>query len=143
MRSSVAARRYARRIVPLLLFHLVMVGMVAVRLAGPRPPGAAVAGLLAVLAALPVVALVWATRSYAAEEADAFQRSVQVEALLWAIGVTFGIATAWGVLEGAGLVPRVPSYFAFSVFCIVVASVHLARRLVGGPALGVEPPSTR
>ena len=123
-----AGRRYLRRGGAALLAYVVASGLLAVWSAGPRPPRSLLLYPLAIAPALPVLAAVVATSRYFREEADELQRAIQIEALLWAVGVTFGVATVWGFLEPLAHAPVVPSYFAFAVFCSVVVSVQLARR---------------
>ena len=123
--STPALRRYARRAGLALGAYVVSALAVAGWAAGS--PGI-VRGLLALAPALPVLAAVVATSRYVAEEAEPLQRAIQTEAMLWAVGVTFTIATAWGLLEPLAGAPHVPSYTAFAVFSSVVAAVQLARR---------------
>ena len=123
--TTPALRRYARRAGAALGAYVVAALAVAIWAGGS--PGI-VRALLAVAPALPVLAAVVATSRYVAEEAEPLQRAIQIEALIWAIGVTFTIATAWGLLEPLAGAPPVPSYAAFAVFSSVVAAVQLARR---------------
>ena len=67
---------------------------------------------------------------YLVEETDEYLRARQVEAVLWASGLTLAATTVWGFLEAAGAAPHAPAYDAFIVFCVCLGLVQGARRLV-------------
>ena len=123
-----AGGRYLRRGGAALLVYVAASGLLAVWIASSRPPRSLLLYPLAIAPGLPVLAAVAATSRYFVEEADPLQRVIQIEALLWAVGVTFCVATVWGFLEPLAHAPAVPSYSAFAVFCSVVVSVQMARR---------------
>jgi hypothetical protein len=37
--------------------------------------------------------------------------------MLWGIGITLALATVWGFLENADLVPHLSSFLMFPLFC--------------------------
>ena len=127
--ATPAASRYVRRAALALAVYLALTIAVALWARGGPSAGAVLRCVAALAPGVPVLAAVVATGRYFAEEVDPLQRTIQVEALLWAVGVTFGVATVWGFLEPLAGAPHVPSYCAFLVFCSVVGSVQLARRL--------------
>jgi hypothetical protein len=85
---------------------------------------------LAVLPAIPVVAMVAAIGLYFREETDEFERAVRTENALWATGATLAIATVWGFAEMLAGAPRVDSYIWFPVWalCGQTAEFFVRRR---------------
>ncbi|NGM52039.1 hypothetical protein G5B46_20705 [Caulobacter sp. 602-2] len=88
-------------------------------------------GALGYAAALaPVIALVAAFASlglYVLRETDELLRRITVESLLWALGATLSLATAWGVLEAFGKAPHLQLWVVAPVFAVVFG---LAQGLV-------------
>jgi hypothetical protein len=76
----------------------------------PSAPGYA----LAVLPALPIIAIFVLVGRYLIEEQDEYLRMRMVRQILWATGLTLAATTLWGFLEDAGL-PHVPMFYV-SVF---------------------------
>jgi hypothetical protein len=54
---------------------------------------------LAVLPALPLLAVLGITGMYLMEEPDEFERTVVVQSMLWAMGGVLGLTSVWGFLE--------------------------------------------
>ena len=50
-----------------------------------------------------------------------------VGGILWGAGVTLSAATVWGFLENADLIPHMPAFMWFPVFC---GSMGLAQPIV-------------
>ncbi len=125
---SSAGHRYLRRGGGALLAHVLTVVPAAIWAGRSSPPHGPLIWPITLASGLAVLAAVVATHHYLKEETDRLQRAIQIEALIWAIGVTFGVATVWGLLEPLARVPAVPSYCAFAVFSSVAISVQLARR---------------
>jgi hypothetical protein len=115
-KMSPAARRYMKRFIPtMLLYVLVLVGSIlAIKRLHPEGP---LLWLLAVAPALPILAVIWVMGRYLVEETDEFLRAMAVQAMLWGIGVTLALATVWGFLENADLVPHLSSFLMFPIFC--------------------------
>jgi hypothetical protein len=80
-------------------------------------PNGALLWLLGVAPAIPVIGVIAAMGLYIMEETDEFLRLVLVQSMLWGIGVTLALCTAWGFLENVGVVPHFPLYLVFAVFC--------------------------
>jgi hypothetical protein len=62
------------------------------------PPSAVLAGLLSVIALVPIVLAVWIAGSYLKAEPDEFVRMLLVRALLWGFAVTMAGDAILGVL---------------------------------------------
>lgn len=119
-----AKYRYDGRIIAILSIWAPMVFLniwIGRHLAG------AMAYLFATLLALPVIGLIVAFGFYLAEETDEFQRNVQVQSLLWAIGTTFVVTTFWGFLELFGLAQH---FNPFNVFLLFLFSKGISGALV-------------
>ena len=114
--TNVAAQRYLRRFIPLMALYVVTVLGVSwwFRMGGPdgwlRWP-------VAVLPALPIVGVIVVMGRFIVEQKDEYLRLMIVRQCLFAIGFTLVVSTIWGFLETYGLVPHVPAYAAFMLFC--------------------------
>jgi hypothetical protein len=93
-------------------------------------PGGFKAFALALLPALPVIAIVIIAAFYIREETDEVEKALFNEAMVWGIGVTLSLATLWGFLEAFGQAPHADGYLAFPVFCFCagVARCLIRRR---------------
>ncbi len=77
----------------------------------------AVGYALAVLPALPIIAIFAFIGRYLVEETDEYLRMRMVRQILWATGLTLAATTLWGFLEDAGL-PHLPMFYVSVVwFC--------------------------
>ena len=68
--------------------------------------------------ALPIVGVIYVMGRFIAEQKDEYLRLVMVRQTLFAMGFTLVVCTVWGFLEAYGLVPHVPAYFVFVLFCL-------------------------
>jgi hypothetical protein len=115
--KNIAAQRYVLRLVPLMLIYVVTVLAVSwwFRAGGPqgwlRYP-------VAVLPALPIIGVIVVMARFIVEQKDEYLRLVMVRQTLFAIGFTLVVSTVWGFLETYGLVPHVPAYGVFMLFCL-------------------------
>lgn len=125
-RASPAVKRYLRRFLPMMLAYVVVltVSLWTIRHHHPQGP---LLWLLAVAPALPVIGVIVVMGLYLIEETDEFVRAMLVQAMLWGLGVTLAGCTAWGFLENVDLVPHVPLYLVFPIFC---GSMGLAQPIV-------------
>jgi hypothetical protein len=115
--SSPAARRYFRRVAFSFLFYTLFI--VAAVLAFTRHhPSGAFAYALAVLPALPIIAMMAAFGFYLRDEKDELQRAIGVEALLWSIGATLSLTTIWGFLENFVKAPHLELIWIYPIFWI-------------------------
>ena len=118
--KSPAVRRYTFRLMVAMGFYVVLLPGVLLIFKHFHPSGLA-AYALALLPALPIVAVMAVVGIYLTEEKDEFQRTVLVQSMLWAIGLTLSAATLWGFLELILKVPHFQLYLAFPVFWVMVA----------------------
>lgn len=114
--KSAATRRYLYRFLATMMFYvLFLFGAVW---AFPRfHPTGVLAYLLAILPALPIIGGIVVVGIYLAEEKDEFQRTLFIQAMIWGIGATLSLTTAWGFLEVFQLVPHFELYLVFPLFC--------------------------
>ena len=113
-----ATRRYLYRFLATMMFYVVF--LVGAVWAFPRyHPTGVLAYLLAILPALPIVGIIVVVGLYLAEEKDEFQRALLVQAMIWGIGATLSLTTAWGFLEVFQLVPHIELYLVFPLFCVL------------------------
>jgi hypothetical protein len=89
-------------------------------------PGIVTAWLLAIVCAIPVVAILAVIGRYLARETDEFVRMLVVRAVLWGLGITLVVDTILGAMEAyhplGGLLP------ALNVDLFIIA-VGLALRV--------------
>jgi hypothetical protein len=84
-------------------------------------PDGVVAYLIAVLPALPIVAVLVFTAIYLDEEKDEFQRNLLVQAYLGGTGGILASATVWSYLEDFSQVPHIDMIWMFPAFCFFTA----------------------
>jgi hypothetical protein len=115
--ATAAGMAYNRRMLPLAAAYVVvMLGAILMhdRLHVTGPALYAIA----VLPALPLIGVVWALGRFLIEETAEYQRALAVRKMLVASGFLLVVATIWGFLEEFGLVPHLPAYWCFIVWCI-------------------------
>lgn len=116
MSMSPALRRYTRSVLLLsLAYALVLFGTVGFF---RNHPGIAdpSAYLIAALPALPIIGIFAAIGRYLIDERDEYLRLLMTRQALIATGFALSVATLWGFVEDAGLVPHVPAYYAAIVW---------------------------
>ncbi|MDB5458045.1 MAG: hypothetical protein JWP92_3630 [Caulobacter sp.] len=116
---SAAEKRYLVRFLPAVIVHVGMLfasvwSIRHLELQGP------LVWALALAPALPLLAAIAVTGLYVIEETDEFLRAMLVQAMLWGIGLTLAVCTVWGALENAHLIPHLPLYLVFSMFCVAM-----------------------
>lgn len=79
-------------------------------------PAAWLSVLLAIVPALPLVAMVAAAAAYLREEGDEFLRSLFIERMLWSVAAILLISSVWGLLEVLDSTPRLPIFYVFPAF---------------------------
>ena len=113
---SPAGKRYVRRFIPTMTAYVVLLIGANWVINAWHPEGPLLVAL-AILPALPIIAVIGVIGLYIVEETDEYQRQRIVSAMLVGVAVMLSLATAWGFLEEAGVVPHLPAYWAFIVWC--------------------------
>lgn len=111
-----AQRKYLVRFIPLMLAYVATIFAVSFWFRGHAEPGP-LGYVLSVLPALPVVGVIWAMGRYLIEEQDEYLRHQQVRGILWATGFTLVVCTVWGFLQTYDMVPAIPLFWVFVLFC--------------------------
>lgn len=122
-----AQRTLRRRAIPIMSLYFVLFAVIS-WLFDRHPMHGPGAYALAVSPALPLIGAIIILGRYIREETDEFKRAVFVEALLWAIGLTMVLTTAWGFIEMFIPGMHVPILWVFPVFCVVAAASKLFIR---------------
>lgn len=127
--KSPAAKRYLRRFIPTMLVYVAVIFGVSWAFNHLEPTGP-LAWILAVLPALPILAVIAFMGLYIKSETDEFIRAMLVESMLWGVGVTMAVMTVWGFLDMYLDAPRLSSFWAFPIFCMAmgVAQQFVRRR---------------
>ena len=125
---SAAAKRYRLRfMIAMTVYTVALIGalsaVIQYHLTG------AAAYVLAITPALPLLAVIVNMGVYLREETDEFERAMQAEAALWASGGLLAIETVWGFMELFDLVPHIEIWWAFPIWCALLAPGNaIARR---------------
>ena len=80
--------------------------------------GTAASFAIAMLPALPVLAMIWAMARYLKEERDEYLRHRAVMAALFGLGLLLGLASFWGFLETFGVAPHVPGWACVPIWAV-------------------------
>ena len=109
MAMNMAQRRYNRAVlITMSGYALTLFGVVAY--AKAHPLSGLSGGAIAILPALPVIAVFWIMWRYLGEERDEYLRYMFTRQALVATGFTLSIATAWGFLESYAGAPHLPLF---------------------------------
>lgn len=92
----------------------------------------ALAYVVAMLPALPIIGIFGALGRYLVEEQDEYVRMLMVRQILWASAFTLSIATTWGFLDNFGLVGRVDGYWIIVVWYFGLGLGSLYNKLTLG-----------
>lgn len=131
MLRTPAGRRYNWRVIWLsLLYGTFLIGAVY-GFKHQLVPNA-LAYLVAILPALPIIGIFAAIGRYLVEEQDEYVRMLMVRQTLWASGFMLSLATIWGFLESFALVGHVEGYWAAVLWFIGLAIGGLANKLAYG-----------
>jgi hypothetical protein len=117
-----ATKGYLLRLAAAMATYLICLAT-TVRILGRYHPERWVAYGLALLPAVPVIGAIAIIGLYLADERDEYQRTVVVQSILWALGVTMAALTVWGFLEIFAGVPHFQTYLAFPLFWVLVAVI--------------------
>lgn len=121
-----AQRRYMARFIPAMTLYVILIFGVSWVFRQYEPTGP-VAWVLALLPALPLLGIIVIMAAYLREETDEFVRRILIESMLWGVGLTLAIMTVWGFVEIYAAAPKLPSFWAFPIFC---AGMGVAQPLV-------------
>ena len=123
-----AQRRYNRRVILASLAYAVL--LVGEQYALHRALVSAPAGYaLAVLPALPIIAIFVCVGRYLVEEQDEYLRMRMVRQILWTTGLMLAATTLWGFLEDAGL-PHLPMFYVAVVWFASLGVVGCTIKLL-------------
>lgn len=96
---TMAQRRYYARFWPAMALYVVFLIAAMLTVKHGQPHEALWVYGLALLPALPLLAVIVIVGIYLLEETDEFERTVMVQSILWATGGVLGLTTVWGFLE--------------------------------------------
>ena len=134
-RMSSANRRYLRRFAPTMIAYVVAVFAVSFAVRAWRPEGLPLV-VLAVIPALPILALLWVFGAYLAEETDEFVRQRHATAMLFATGVLLAVATVGGFLQIYCVLGKLDLFWGFPLWCVAwgltQCALFLRDRMAGG-----------
>lgn len=135
--QSPATRRYLRRFFPTMIAYVAALFGANWAIDAWQPTGVALVAL-SILPALPIVAVIGVIGLYVIEEPDEYLRQRIVTAMMVGLAVMLSLATAWGFLEESEVVPHVPAYWAFVIWCaawgLAQCIIGLRERAQGDPA---------
>ena len=133
--NNAAGRRYLKRFVPTMIAYVVALFSATWALRHFEPEGPALV-ILSILPAIPIIAVIGVMGLYLIEEKDEYLRSRLVTAMLGGLGLMLSITSAWGFMEEAGVLPHMPAYFAFILWCagmgLTQCALALRERMAGG-----------
>jgi len=131
--KSIAAKRYLRRLIVVMLVYMVTVFVTLHILYHGRTSLPAAIGLAAI-PSLPLVSLIVVVALYLREEKDEFQRELFIQTLLWGAGLTLALTSFWSFLHLFGHVPPVDGFHVFIIFWFGVglSSIPINRYYRGG-----------
>lgn len=115
--SSPALQAYNKRMLLASLGYVVGLGVATliyerVRLAVP------LLAVLALLPAIPTLAMIWAMARYLLDETDEYLRHRTLLASVIGLGFVLTLGSFWGFLETFGVVPHVWAWWVVPVFAI-------------------------
>jgi hypothetical protein len=113
--TNPAIHRYYRRVILLTVIYVALL-IATIYLFMRYPPHGPIGYVAALLPAMPLVGTFLALGRYMAEETDEYLRLLMIRQSLIATGFMLSVATAWGFLEGFGLVPHVVAYYASALW---------------------------
>lgn len=111
-------------------YALTLFGVVAY--ARTHPLSGFSGGAIAILPALPIIAVFWIMWRYLREESDEYLRDMFTRQALVATAFVLSIATAWGFLENFGVVPHVYAYYAAIIWFAGLGVGSCVNRLSRG-----------
>ena len=122
-----AVRRYISRLVVAMVFYVAAIFLATWSFQHRHPHGIP-AYLLAMLPAIPLLAVIAIFGTYLTELRDEFIRTIMVHSSLWATGVTLAFASCLGFLQQYVGGFNLPMYYLFVLWWVAFA---LVQPLVG------------
>ncbi|GAA0737781.1 hypothetical protein [Sphingomonas japonica] len=116
MSPKEANRRYLRRFFPSMGVYVVLL-LGSNRIQHWYQPTGAALFALAILPALPILAVIWALGMAVIEQPDEYIRLKLVKSMLIGTAILLAVTTVWSFLEDAGVVPPKPIHLAFPLWC--------------------------
>lgn len=127
MHRTPAARRYRRRSTIIAAVYIALVAANTVATHGYAAPVELLAAL-AVVSALPIIALLVALGIYLREESDEYVRDSIVMSMVFGLGALLSLSSLLGMLQFAGVVGPLPVFLAFPIWW---AASGIARCVIG------------
>ena len=131
MPRSAAWVRYNWRVIWLSLLYCAFL-LPAVYGFKHRLIAGAVAWIVAVLPAIPIIGIFAAMGRYLVEERDEYVRTLRVRQMLWASGFALSCATVWGFLDNFGLVGHADGYWVVVAWYFGLGIGGIANKLTLG-----------
>ena len=124
-----AVRRYVTRLFVAMFFYVAAISFVTHSFLHHHPHGVS-AYLLAILPAIPLLAVIAIFGTYLTELRDEFLRTIMVHSSLWATGITLAFASCVGFLQQYVGGFNLPMYYLFILWWIAFALVQpmIARK---------------
>ncbi|MHA3841276.1 hypothetical protein ACX0GZ_08655 [Sphingomonas aestuarii] len=116
MNRTPAAQRYLRRFTVVTAAYILLIAA-NVGVSRAFDPSQTVLGLMAIVAALPIVGMLIVLGIYLREESDEFVRDRIVLSMLIGLGVLLSLSSILGMLQFEGLVGELPVFLAFPIWC--------------------------
>ena len=110
MSAKAAIRRYNRTVIALSAVYAVTL-FAAIYVFNHHLVSGAVAVIVSMLPALPIIGIFGAVARYLIDEGDEYIRMVEVRKTLVATGFALSIATIWGFMESFEVVGHVESFY--------------------------------
>ncbi|MEL7197985.1 MAG: hypothetical protein AAGL10_06690 [Pseudomonadota bacterium] len=126
-----AQKRYIKRIAIATSLYMVAMGLL-VWVMNTDDPSPALRFGLALLPGFAVIGVFWAIGRLIVEEQDEFIRMLVVRQSLIATGFALSLASVWGFLETAGVVPHADAYWWPVMWFLGLAIGAVANRLEYG-----------
>jgi len=79
-----------------------------------------------------IVGWIWNMGRYLFEMEDEYLRMLETRKALVATALTLAICGGWGLVELFTLVPRLPMFFVFPIWCLGLAVGGIVNRLTAG-----------
>lgn len=116
MDRTPAAQRYLRRFTLVTAVYVLLIAA-NVGVSWAFDPSQTILGLMAIVAALPIVGMLIVLGIYLREESDEFVRDRIVLSMLIGLGVLLSLSSILGMLQFEGLVGELPVFLAFPIWC--------------------------